>query len=328
MIVTVTANPSIDVTMEVPDFVIGEVNRAASTHKDPAGKGINVARALTRNGVVATAVFPADPSSGGWIVDSLGKLGVPTVAIPIAGEVRQNITVVDGAGETTKINQAGPVLAPSEVEALVGRVRDLLETKPAWLVVAGSLPGGVPSDFYVQFGHLAHEAGVRFAADASGDALDALARSGKVDLLKPNHEELEELAERDLPTVGDVAEFCRSLPGGPGLCVLVSLGEHGALLVTRDRVLWAGHPPVTPDSTVGAGDCTLAGFLASDANARIDVLDESDPLAARLVSAVAWGTAAVQLPATTVPSPDLIKPERVVLRTDVSANTPIKELRV
>lgn len=322
MIVTVTPNPSIDVTLEVPDFAIGEVNRAVSTVKDPAGKGINVARALTRNRVAATAVFPADTSSGAWIVESLDHIDVPTATIRITGEVRQNITVVDSNGDTTKINEAGPTLSSDEVSALVAKVRDLLATGPAWLVVAGSLPGGLSTDFYVQLGALAHEAGVRFAVDASGDALAAAAQSGLADLLKPNHDELQELAGRTLPTVGDVADFCHTLPGGPELNVLVSLGENGALLVSRDRVLWAGHPPVIPDSTVGAGDCTLAGFLAADVSAT----DASDSLAANLVSAVAWGTAAVQLPATTVPSPEDIKPERVVLRTDVSASTPIKEL--
>ena len=85
---------------------------------------------------------------------------------------------------------------------------------------------------------------------------------------------------------------------------------------------------VTPDSTVGAGDCTLAGFLASDARARHDQIAEADPLAARLITAVAWGTAAVQLPATTVPSPDLIHPERVVLRTDLDPTTRIEELSI
>lgn len=319
MIVTVTANPSIDITLEVPDFAIGEVNRAVSIRKDPAGKGINVARALTRNGVVATAVFPADHNSGGWIVDALGQLGVPTVTVPIAGEVRQNTTVVDG-NCTTKINQAGPTLSASEQDALVTRVRELLATKPEWLVVAGSLPGGLHTDFVVQLGTLAREAGVRYAVDASGDALVAVAEAGIANLLKPNLEELAELAERDLTTVGEVAAFCRTLPGGP--IVLVSLGENGALLVSPTELLWAGHPPVIADSTVGAGDCTLAGFLAAD------VREPSNELAARLRTAVAWGTAAVQLPATSVPGPAQIQPEHVRLDPNPHETTRIQELRV
>lgn len=324
MIVTVTPNPSVDITLEVTDLVIGEVNRATSSIKDPAGKGINVARALTRNGVAATAVFPADPATGSWIADTLTARGVPTQTVAIEGEVRQNITVVDGHGETTKINQAGPTLSAAEADALIARVRKLLTTGPSWLVVAGSMPGGLDADFYVQLGTLAREAGVRYAVDASGDALSTLAQAGVADLLKPNHEELEELAERDLPTVGEVTEFCRSLPGSDHLLVLVSLGENGALLVSRDRVLWAGHAPITPDSTVGAGDCTLAGFLAADT----DAADSADALAARLQSAVAWGTAAVQLPATTVPGPEHIHLNQVVLRLDPPSTTPIKELTV
>lgn len=326
MILTVTPNPSIDITLELDRLAIGEINRAERAVKDPAGKGINVARALMRNGVLASAIFPADHSSGAWILEALGHLGVPTVTVPILGEVRQNITLVEANGTTTKVNQSGPRLTDVEQHSLLARVADLLEANPAWLVVAGSLPGGVDGTFYVRLGELARNAGARFACDSSGRALAVVARSGIADLLKPNHEELEELAGRSLATVGEVVEMVRSLPGGPDRVVVVSLGKHGALAITPDQTRWAAHPPVTAQSTVGAGDCTLAGYLAHDARVRHEAVSEVDPLGARLVEAVAWGTAAVQLPGTTVPAPEHIHRDKVRLVHNPSPHTPIEEL--
>ncbi len=321
MIVTVTPNPAIDVTLTVDVLEIGEVNRTTSKHRDPAGKGINVSRALSKNGHATVAVFPADPINGSWIVRALGEANVESSTTPIIGEVRNNITIVDGNGETTKINEPGPVVTPVEVTALIDKLERKLAAKPAWLVAAGSLPIGLDAEFFVDLGARAREAGVRFAVDTSGAALARVVEAGKVDLIKPNLEELSELVGRDLTTVGDVVAAARgALPHSE---VLVSLGENGALLITPDAVLWAGHPPVVADSTVGAGDSALAGYLSASS----DRSGSNDHHAA-LSTAVAWGTAAVTLPATTVPGPTDIDVARVVTVSEPDHTTEIKELRV
>jgi 1-phosphofructokinase len=147
MIVTLTANPSIDVTLDVPTFTVDEVNRASGTIKDPAGKGINVSRALTKNGVATVAIFPADPISGAWINTKLSEIDVTTITSPIANEIRQNITIVDDQGHTTKINQAGPLVSEHERALLASEIESVLETKPTWLVMGGSLPRGLDGSF-------------------------------------------------------------------------------------------------------------------------------------------------------------------------------------
>lgn len=328
MIITVTANPSLDLTLELDTFEPGEVNRSTGKHKDPAGKGINVARALEKNGVATAAIFPADAITGAWIVNALSDSNIETIATTIADEVRTNITIVDAQGDTTKINEAGPVLTAEESDALLAQIASTLETRPAWLVAAGSLPRGLDGSFYVQLGKLAHQHGVRFAVDTSGAALTAVAHSGVADLMKPNHEELEELAGRALPTVGDVVKFAQSLLGIEGAAIVVSLGENGALLVTSEGSVWAGHNPVTPDSTVGAGDSTLAGYLSADVRSDVAELPHPESDVARISTAVAWGSAAVQLPATTVPGPQDITIDAVHTVINPSLNKAIKELHV
>jgi 1-phosphofructokinase len=328
MIITFTANPSVDVTLEIESFESGEVNRALRSHKDPAGKGINVSRALAKNGIPSSALFPADPVTGQWIMAALDAAGIPTVTTAISEEIRQNITIVETGGNTTKINAVGPRLSEVEQRELLGAITSALETQPAWLVAAGSLPRGLDGSFYVHLGELAHSKGVRFAVDTSGDALALVAHAGVADLLKPNHEELEELAGRELPTVGDVEEFAHSLLANEGAAVVVSLGENGALLITLASTIWAGHAPVVADSTVGAGDSTLAGYLAADVRVRAEKMPLGEANTLRISTAVAWGSAAVQLPATTAPGPEDIALDAVNVRKNLSHNLLIKELHV
>lgn len=320
MIVTVTPNPAIDVTLTVDTLAIGEVNRTTSKHRDPAGKGINVARALAKNGHATIAVFPADPINGSWIIRALAEAGVDSSTTPIIGEVRNNITLVDNAGRTTKINEPGPVVTPTEVVALSEKLEWRLDENPSWLVAAGSLPVGLDADFLVDLGRRANAKGVRYAVDTSGATLARVTASGVPNLIKPNLAELEELAGHPLRTVGDVIDAARAvLPSGE---VVVSLGENGALLVTEGTILWAGHPAVVAESTVGAGDSALAGYLSVRAKSDFPTLQH-----AALATAVAWGTAAVTLPATTVPGPDDIDVARVTVVDNPDRETLIKELR-
>lgn len=248
------------------------------------------------------------------------RSGVDSSTTPIIGEVRNNITLVDNAGRTTKINEPGPVVTPAEVVALSEKLEWRLDENPSWLVAAGSLPVGLDADFLVDLGRRANAKGVRYAVDTSGATLARVTASGVPNLIKPNLAELEELAGHPLRTVGDVIDAARAvLPSGE---VVVSLGENGALLVTESTILWAGHPAVIAESTVGAGDSALAGYLSVRAKSDFPTLQH-----AALATAVAWGTAAVTLPATTVPGPDDIDVARVTVVDNPDRETLIKELR-
>lgn len=326
MIITFTANPSIDVTLDVPTFAIDEVNRAASKIKDPAGKGINVSRALSKNDVPTAAIFPADATNGAWLVKALAELGIATFAADIRDEIRTNITIVDDAGHTTKVNEPGPIVSTEERSRLLAQAEAVLAGKPDWLVMGGSLPRGLDSSFYVALAHAAHANGVRVAIDTSGVALKDVAHAGVADLLKPNHEELEEIAGHSLPTVGDVVDFCHTLLADDHAAILVSLGEHGALLVTRAGSTWAGHAPVVADSTVGAGDSSLAGYLSADFASKTINQTTEESRSLLVATAVAWGSAAVQLPGTTVPGPNDITINKVTTLDSPNPKTRIEEL--
>jgi 1-phosphofructokinase len=292
MIVTLTPNPSVDRALDVDSLAVGEVNRAVAAHEHAGGKGINVSRALVHQGVPSLAVLPAGGADGARLAALLAEVAVATVAVAVHGDTRSNVTLVDARGVTTKINAPGPELTRDEVDALVDAVEQQAATGPRWLVGAGSLPPGAGPDLFVRVAEVAARHGVPVALDTSGAPLAAAVHAGGLALVKPNDDELAELVGRDLVTVGDVVDAAREVLAHGNDAVLVSLGAHGALLVTPQACLWAGGAPLVPLSTVGAGDSTLAGYLATDG-----------PPADRLRLAVAWGRAAVLLPGSAVPEP-------------------------
>ncbi len=308
MIVTVTPNPSLDRTFDVDALAVGEVNRALATHVHPGGKGINVSRALAAHGVASRAVLPVGGPDGAELAALLRGLSLPTTAVPVAEGTRSNVAVVDAAGTTTKVNAAGPTLTAAEVSGLVSAVEELLDGADgpvSGLVLAGSLPRGAGEDLYLRLVDAAGARGVPVAVDASGDVLRAVVEHGGTALLKPNLEELGEVLGNEPSTVGEIVDGARRVLDFGHRAVLVSLGADGAVLVTADASWWAGGEPVVPRSTVGAGDCTLAGYLATP----------GEP-ADRLRAAVAWGRAAVALPGSAIPSPDDVEPGAVVVVED------------
>ncbi|MCI2240378.1 1-phosphofructokinase family hexose kinase [Paenibacillus sp. TRM 82003] len=316
-VLTVTPNPSIDRTLELDVLTRGEVHRARGASEDAGGKGVNVARALALHGARAAAVLPCGGLDGDRLVGLLAPQGVEVVPVAIAGTVRTNTTVVEADGTTTKLNEPGPVLGAEEVEALERTVRARLTVGPRWLASSGSLPPGAPGDLHARLVRLGRAAGARTAVDTSGPALAAAVEAGP-DVVKPNLEELAELVARELTTVGDVRAAAADLRARGCGDVLVSLGEAGALLATAEGTWWAGGPALVPRSTVGAGDCTLAGYLSADG-----------PAPQRLATAVAWGRAAVLLPGSTVPGPEQTRAGaggvRVVENPD--PETPVKDLQ-
>lgn len=231
--------------------------------------------------------------------------------------MRTNTTIVEHDGTTTKLNEPGPELRAADVEALQDTVSRELAANPDWLVSSGSLPPGAPADLHARFVRAARRLGVRSAVDTSGAALAAAVEAGP-DVLKPNEDELAELLGRELHTVGDVVAAAAELRTRGVGEVLVSLGGAGALLVGDEGTAWAGGPALVPLSTVGAGDCTLAGFLHARGTAT-----------QRLATAVAWGRAAVLLPGSTVPGPAGTSAAAAAVRTldDPHPDTLVKDLQ-
>ena len=301
MIVTLTANPSLDRTITLADALRpGEVQAALSAREDAGGKGINVARVVGAAGARSLAVLPLAPDDP--FDAALRTSTVAARRVPIHGRARANITITDPSGITTKLNLPGARFEPDDISAVIDAVVEAC-SGARWLALAGSLPPGAGDDFYVATiravrSRLGEDA-PRIAVDTSGAALAAVVADGRPDLIKPNDEELAELAGVALEEGTDLADAVlpvarRLVPGKVG-AALVTLGAHGAVLVDADGA-WAGLPPrIRVLSTVGAGDSSLAGYLLAD-------LDGAGP-ADRLRRAIRYGAAAASLPGTQAPSP-------------------------
>jgi 1-phosphofructokinase len=315
MIITVTPNPSIDRTVTLPgELVRGAVHRVTSVSSEPGGKGVNVARALTLAGLETVAVLPAaehDP-----ILAGLRDRSVAYHAVPVAAGVRTNLTITENDGTTTKINEPGAVLEPSETEELAWAVMQRAKAGH-WVVLSGSLPPGLPDSWYSDMVAALKARGCKVAVDTSDAPLTALVErleQAAPDLIKPNSEELAGLtgvtAEslEDAVMHGDagpvVAAARQLIDRGVGT-VLATLGAAGAVLVDAAGGWLATPPPITPRSTVGAGDSSLAGYV------RADVLGADAP--GRLQMAVAYGSGAAALPGSALPTPAQIDLDGVVV---------------
>lgn len=288
MIVTLTPNPSIDRTLEVPALVPGEVHRAVRQHREPSGKGVNVTRALTVNGVPSLAVLACGGPEGSELTALLDREKVSYRAVPIAGSVRVNVSLTEPGGRVTKVNEAGPALSDAELTELTGTA--LAAAGPGdWIACSGSLPPGAPPDYYAGVGQRAHRAALRFALDTSGAAL-AHGLAAAPDVVKPNVAELAGVTGRPITSFGEALGGARDLLARGAGSVLVSLGADGALLVTGQGAWHARASAPVVRSTVGAGDALLAGFLAAGG---------AGPAA--LAEAVLWATAAVAMDGSYVP---------------------------
>ncbi|KNA93078.1 1-phosphofructokinase family hexose kinase [Gordonia sp. w5E2] len=320
MILTVTANPSLDRTLEIAGPLMrGEVQRSTSTRVEPGGKGVNVSRVVAEAGIPTVAVLPAHADDP--LLTALDAVALPYRTVDIDGQIRTNITVAENDGTTTKINAPGHTLTPAELDDLTALVLGSAEDA-SWVALCGSLPPGVPDDWYRRISDRLVTSGRRVAIDTSGAPLSA-AMSGPIDLVKPNDEELAEvsgIAPAELAAAiasGDylpVVAASRTLIATTQGAVLATLGAAGAVLTTAEGSWLATPPPIVPRSTVGAGDASLAGYLiAYTAGA-----SEPD----RLRTAVAYGSAAAGLAGTQPPLPAQVDVDSVDV-VELSGAAPI-----
>lgn len=310
MIVTLTANPSIDRTVTIAGRLErGGVHRAETMTIQAGGKGVNISRAAVLAGVPTVAVVPARPDDP--FLGELTESGIRYHREGPAGDLRVNLAVTEPDGVTTKVNTRGAPASPALLEALAAAIGSYAEDAP-WVVLAGSLPDGAPTDWYARLVTDLRPVRARIAVDSSDAPLrslvDALPAAAP-DLMKPNGAELAsltgadpELLESDPQAAAKAAQ--RLVDAGVGT-VLVTLGGAGALLVTADGAWHATPPPVTVASTVGAGDSSLFGYLLGD------LRDVAAP--ERLALAVAYGTAAAGLPGTGIPDPTQTRPDLVTV---------------
>ncbi len=260
-VVTLTPNPAIDVSTAIDRVVPTRKLRCSTQQRDPGGGGINVARVIRRLGGNVAAVYPVGGTTGQLLRRLMAREGIPDRTVEIGEETREDFTVSElDTGKQYRFVLPGPNLAEHEWHACLEALA-AFASRPRWLVASGSLPPGVPSDFYARVCRLAASSGTKMVLDTSGPALSVALAEG-VHLLKPNLRELSELVGSPLRSEEEWLAACRRLIATRRAdIVTLTLGHRGALLVTPDGAWRAPALPVHPVSTVGAGDSFLGGMV-------------------------------------------------------------------
>ncbi len=288
-IVTLCMNPALDITTSTESVRPTDKLRCAAARYDPGGGGINVAHVADVLGARSAAVFPAGGPAGELVNNLLVAEGLAVHRIPIGGATRESVTVNELSTERQyRFVLPGPELTVAEQTECLLQLRRAA-AHASIVVASGSLPPGVPEDFYQQVANVCADITTMFLLDTSGAGLRNV--TAGVFLLKPSLRELRECVERELTTEAEQIGAARELIArGAAECVLVSLGAHGALLVTRDRAQRFAPVSVPAGSGVGAGDAMVAGVAVG--------LTRGWPLTEAVRLGIAAGAATLLTPGT------------------------------
>jgi tagatose 6-phosphate kinase len=257
MILCVNPNAAIDKTVIVSPFQLGKIHRPQAVKALPGGKGCNVARALKTLGETPVVTGWVGGTAGQFIENGLHAEGIQTDFVHVDFESRTCLSIVDGP-TITEIYELGEPIPPEDVAAMRDHFRAIVGGYDA-VTFSGSLPPGVPADFYPDLITIANDVGVPTFLDSSQDPLK-LGVEAKPFLVKPNEDEAAILTGREIHTVVDCMAAARALACRYGSIVVISLGPEGAVAARGDEALYVQNPRVEAKSAVGSGDCTLAGL--------------------------------------------------------------------
>lgn len=297
-IVTLTMNPALDITTDADVVVPTDKIRCGAVRYDPGGGGVNVARIAHVLAASVSAVLPVGGPTGGLLADLVAQAGVPLHRVRIAESTRESFTVDEiKTGRQFRFVLRGPHLTLVEQAQCLDQLR-VAAASAEFIVASGSLPPGVPSDFYQRVADVCWELGAHLILDTSGGGLAGVTRG--VFLLKPSLRELRDYARRPLETQEDQVGAARELiDRGITQAVVVSLGASGALLVTDTICQRFSAIPVRAISGVGAGDAMVAAITVG--------LSRAWSLSESVRLGIAAGTAMLGTPGTASPTRDEVE---------------------
>jgi 6-phosphofructokinase 2 len=289
-ILTITMNPTIDKSTRIDRVVPEHKLRCEAPRFEPGGGGINVSRAIRKLGGKSTAFYTSGQSYGQMLEKLLDQEGLNHRPISISDRTRESFTVYENTTEQQyRFSTPGPVLQEAEWSRCLDELF-AIDPRPDYLVASGSIPPGVPDDFYARLARFAKEAGSRMILDATAVPFTLAVREG-VFMIKPNLREFRALAERDIADETQQEELAKQIVDSQqSEIVIVSLGAAGALLVWSDGCERLRAPTVPIKSKVGAGDSAVAGIVLS--------LSQGQSLLDAVKFGLASGAAAVMTPGT------------------------------
>lgn len=289
-IATLTMNPSIDLSTSVEYVIADHKLRCKSLQRESGGGGINVSRAIHRLGGASIAMYPAGGPAGQMLQTLLDQEGLKHHPISIEGWTRENFMILEEAtGQQFRFGMPGPPLYEAEWEQCLNEILSI-NPKPDYVVSSGSLPPGVPKDFYALLAQKVKNLQSRLIVDTSGEELRLAVEPG-VYMLKLNMRELGELAGQKIKDESQQEAVAMEIvENGQSELVVVSLGAGGALLVSKEGYERFRAPTVPIRSKVGAGDSMVAGIVLS--------LARGKSLRDAIRFGIAAGSAAVMTPGT------------------------------
>lgn len=259
-VITITMNPSIDKTVLLDEFHLYGLNRIHGARLDPGGKGINVAKVLHNFHVDVTVSGFIAGQQGILLQEQLKQANIPADFMEVEGETRTNLKIVDeSVNKTTEINEPGFTVSEAHLASFLKKLESLAE-QAAIIVLAGSLPPGVPDDFYAQCIAIAKKAGAKVLLDTDGTAF-AKGLEAVPYAVKPNIHELEAYFHDEFKTYQQVADAAKRLLDMGVEIVIISMGAEGAVVADRQEAYQVNTWDIPIKSTVGAGD-SMVGALA------------------------------------------------------------------
>ena len=286
LILTLTVNPSVDRNIAV-DRLVFEDRAYILSHGDSAGgRGMNASRVLHAFGAKTLAIVTSGGVNGPRLEKLAAKSGFPVKAVPIENEIRVNLTITDQHGLAIRLNERGPKISAEELARVEKVVANRLE-KASWLMLCGSVPPGVSTDFYTKLIRLARERGVKTMLDTDGDALLDGVEAGPT-MVSPNQPEAERLLNRALITRAQLLEAATRIKAMGAEAVMLSLGARGVVAVNENQLLEVVPPRTDAVSPLGAGDALAAAYVWA--------AEKKKDFADCVRWAVAAGTASAMLP--------------------------------
>ncbi len=290
-IITLTLSPAFDIHCSGERFTVNHENIATVTDNDAGGKGINISKALTAFGIENTAVAVLGEENGDSFTRAVKADGIELLAIVDKGRIRENITVHTADGKETRLSFTGTPISEDILDKVEAEIKKII-TDDTVLTVTGRIPNGIAISDVKDMIKRFNSVGVKTVIDSKSFSLFDLIEVSPY-LIKPNEEEIVAYMNRAINSVKDATEAALELYAKGIKNVMVSLGENGAIIASKDGVYHAKAPNITPVSTIGAGDSSIAGFIMGIA------LSESTEDA--LKRAVSFGTAACMTSGTRPP---------------------------
>lgn len=289
-IVSLAMNPAIDKSSSVEHVLAERKLYCKAPRFEPGGGGVNISRALKELGGESVLLYAAGGLTGHRLMDLLDQEGITQRPLPIEGMTRESLVILEeSTGQQFRFGMPGPSLSNEECERCLHELSAISPT-PDYLVASGSLPSGVPDDFYARVARAGKNNGTRVIIDASGEALKRALQEG-VYLIKPNGREFRDLVGKDIKEETQIkAEAQKMVKSGRCEILVISLGAAGALMVSENIAEHILPPTVPIVSKVGAGDSMVAGIVLS--------LARGKTLRDSVRFGVAAGAAAVMAPGT------------------------------